>query len=56
MTCNHSLCIFLLVDVLLPSPVLNYANIVYFLWQLSFDWRKILEVLILGQFVVEKVF
>ncbi len=23
--------------------------------QLSFDWRKILEVLILGQFVVEKV-
>lgn len=24
--------------------------------QLSFDWRKILEVLILGQFVIERVF
>jgi hypothetical protein len=31
------------------------SDIVFMILQLSFDWRKILEVLILGQFVVDKV-
>ena len=33
----------------------NYNNVLKWLLQISWDWRKIIEVLVLGQFVIDKV-
>ena len=38
-----------------PANVLLLKCFLYISWQMSWDWRKIIEVLILGQFVVDKV-
>lgn len=39
--------------VLLSYQIID--NVLKWLLQLSWDWRKIIEVLILGQFVIDKV-
>jgi hypothetical protein len=50
-----SICFFYLTQTEPVSQSVSFKMLPLLSWQMSWDWRKILEVLILGQFVVDKV-